>query len=79
VHVGEGEVAPDEADVALTEDLADRGFGHAAVGALEVAVLDHGDAGVRRPADVVALGVDVVGQVDDLLGSTEEGLGTSVR
>ena len=78
MHVGQRQVPPHEADVLLPEDGADGGLGLAAVRALEVAVLDDGDGGVSRSADVVALGVDVVREVDELLGAAEERLGTPV-
>ena len=59
--------------------LAHGRLGLAAVGALEVAVLDHGDRRVLRTADVVALRVDVDGEVDELLGAAEQRHGTAVR
>ena len=53
------QVPPDVADVAeVGEQLAHDRLGLPAVGALEVAVLDHGDRGVGRAADVVAVRVD---------------------
>ena len=60
VHVAQRQVPPDVADVAeVAQQLADDRLGLAAVRALEVAVLDDGDRRVGRPADVVALGIDV--------------------
>ena len=70
VDVGEREVAEDVAEgvAVLGQELADDRLGPPAVRALEVGVLDERDRGVVVSADVIALGVDVVGQVDELLG-----------
>ena len=54
------------------------GAGLAAVRALEVAVLDERDRRVDRAADVVALRVDVVGEVDDRVGGGAELAGADV-
>ena len=67
-------MAPDVADVAeVGEQLADDRLGPAAVGALEVAVLDQRDRRLGRAADVVALGVDRHGEVDQRLRAAEQG------
>jgi hypothetical protein len=74
VHVGEGQVPPHVADVAeVAQQLADHWFGPAAVGALEVAVLDHGHRGGGRAAQVVAARVDRHGQVGDGVGRAQQG------
>ncbi len=74
VDVVQRQVPPDVADVAeLAEELADDRFGLPAVGALEVAVLDDRDRRVDRPANVVALGVDVDVEVDERLRGSEQG------
>ena len=67
VHVDQREVAEHEPQVVAerAHQLADDRLGLAAVGALEVAVLDERDRGVERAADVVEVGVDVVGEVED--------------
>ena len=73
VDVVERQVAPDVADVAeVGQQLADDRLGPAAVRALEVAVLDDRDRRVGRAADVVALGVDRHGEVDEQLGRAEQ-------
>ena len=75
VDVVEREVAPDVADLVPEgrQQLADRTLGLAAVGALEVAVLDERDQRrVVGAADVVALGIDVLGEVEDVLGGARE-------
>ena len=60
VDVVERQVPPHVAHVAeVGEQLADDRLGHAAVRALEVAVLDERHRRVCRPAEVVALDVDV--------------------
>ena len=70
VHVVEREVAPDVAELVAerVEQLADDDLGLPAVRALVVAVLDERDRRVLRAADVVALGIDVVGEVEQLVG-----------
>ena len=70
VDVVEREVAPDVAHVVAErrQQLTDHLLGLPAVGALEVAVLDERDGRVVGAADVVALGVDVLGEVEDVLG-----------
>ena len=60
VQVGERHVPehePEPVTEALQQLLDDR-VGLAAIGALEVAVLNQGDRGVGRAADVIAVGVD---------------------
>ena len=63
-------MAPHVADVVAErrQQLADDPLGLPAVGALEVAVLDERDRRVVGTADVVALGVDVLGEIEDVLG-----------
>ena len=74
VDVVERQVPPDVADVAeVAQELADDRLRLAAVGALEVAVLDDRDRRVERPADVVALRIDVDVEVDERLGGAEQG------
>ena len=74
VDVVERQVPPDVADVAeVAQQLADDRLRLPAVRALEVAVLDHRDGRVERPADVVALRVDVDVEVDERLGRAEQG------
>ena len=55
-HVGE-----------VPQQLAHRGFRPAASRTLEVAVLHHGDGRIGWAADVVPVGIDVVGEVDQRL------------
>ena len=74
VDVGQWEVPPDVADVTeVPEQLADNRLGDAAIGALEVAVLDDRDGSIDRSADVVVLRIDVDVQVDDRLRGPEQG------
>ena len=64
---------PDVADVAeVAQELAHDRLGLPAVRALEVAVLDDRHRRVERPADVVALGIDVDAEVDERLRGTEQ-------
>ena len=78
VHVVERQVPPHVADVAeVGQQLADDRLGLPAVGALEVAVLDHGDRRVLGPADVVALRVDRHGEVDDRLARCRAARGSA--
>ena len=80
VNVGERKVAPDVAEVAeVREQLADDRLGLPAERALEVAVLDERDRGVLGAADVVALGVDGNGEVDDRLRRSRGAPGSSRR
>ena len=74
VHVVERQVAPDVAQVVAerVEQLADGDLGLPAVRALVVAVLDERDRRVGRAADVVARGVDVVGEVEESLGGAAD-------
>ena len=53
------------------QQLAQHRLRLAAVRTLEVAVLEHGHGRVDRPADVVALGIDRLGEVDDQVGRAE--------
>src|SRR5436305_3424261 len=74
VHVGEGKVAPYVANVAeVGEQLPDDRFCLTAVGAFEVAVLDHSDQCFSWTADVVAIRIDRLGQVDDGLRGAQQG------
>ena len=74
VHVGQRQVAEDVAQLVaeVVEQLGDDRRRVPAVRALEVAVLEQRDRRVGPAADVVALGVDVVGEVDDRLGGGAE-------
>ena len=73
VYVVQRQVAPHVADAPVArEQLAHDGLGLTAVGALEVAVLDDRHRRLLRPADVVALGIDRVLQVDDRVGGAEQ-------
>ncbi len=75
VHVVQRQVPPDVADVAeVAQQLADDRLGLPAVRALEVAVLDERHRRVERAADVVALGIDVDGEVGHRLGGAEQRL-----
>ena len=69
VHVVEREMAPHVAHVIAVhrEQFADHLFGLSAVLAFEVAILDECHRRVVGPADVVAVGVDVVGEIEDVL------------
>ena len=72
-----GQVPPDVADVAeVAQQLADDRLGLPAVGAFEVAVLDDGHRRVDRPADVVALRIDVDVEVDERLARFRAGHGS---
>ena len=66
VDVGERKVPPDVAQLVAerVEQLADDDLRLPAVRALVVAVLDERDGRGLRAADVVALGIDVVGEVE---------------
>ena len=74
MDVVERQVPPDIADVAAVggEQLADDLLGLAAVRALEVPVLEERHGGVRRSPDVVACRIDIVGEVEDVLGGPRE-------
>ena len=73
VDVVQRQVPPDVADVAeVTQELTHDRFRLSAVGALEVAVLEDGDRGVDRPANVVALRVDIDVEVDEWLRDSEQ-------
>src|ERR1700686_5475578 len=73
-HFVERQVAPDVAHF-ITErgqQLADDSLRLSAVRALEVAVLEQRDARVVWSADVVALGIDLLGEVAQVLGRARE-------
>ena len=74
VDVVERQVAPDVAHVVAVgrQQLADHLLGLTAVGALEVAVLEQRHRRVLGTADVVALGVDVLGEIEDVLGGAAD-------
>ena len=74
MDVGQRQMAPDVAQLVaeVVEQLRDQRRGGRAVRALEVAVLDQRHRRVDRTADVIALGVDVIGEVDDLAGGRAE-------
>ena len=73
VDVVERQVPPDVADVAeVAQQLAHDRLRLPAVRALEVAVLDDRDRRVERPANVVALRVDVDVEIDERLGRAEQ-------
>jgi hypothetical protein len=70
VEVGQREVPPDEPQIVAEgfQQPAKDPLGPAAVGALEVAVLNERDRRGLRSADVVTLRVDVIGQVNGFHG-----------
>src|ERR1700751_2247576 len=70
VDVVEREVAPHVAHVVAvrTEQLADDALSLPAVRTLEVAVLDERHRRVVGAANVVAVGVDLIDQVEDVVG-----------
>ena len=70
MDVVEREVAPHVAHVVAvrTEQLADDALGLPAVRTLEVAVLDERHRRVVGAANVVAVGVDLIDQVEDVVG-----------
>ncbi len=74
MHVVEREMAPDVAHVVAEgrQQLADRVLGLPAVRAFEVPVLEQRHRGVLGAADVVALGIDVVGEVEDVVGGARD-------
>jgi hypothetical protein len=73
MDVVQRQVPPDVADVAeIAPELAKDRLGHPTVRTLEVAVLDDRDGGFGRPADVVALGIDVEIEVGELLRGAEQ-------
>ena len=73
MDVAERQVPPDVADVAeVAEELADDRLRLPAVGTLEVAVLDKRDRRLERPANVVALRIDVDVEVDERLRGAEQ-------
>ena len=77
MDVGQRQVAEHEAEVVaeVGEELAQHRLRAPAVRALEVPVFDERDRRVLRPADVVALGVDRQGKVDDRLRPAEREAG----
>ena len=82
MDVVEREVAPHVAHVVAvrTEQLADHALSLPAVRALEVAVLDERHRRVVGPANVVAIGVDFIDQVEDVVGGAPDLAGSdSVR
>ena len=73
MDVVQREMPPDVAQVTeVAEQLADDRLGLAAVGALEIAVLDDRHGRLRRPSDVVASGIDGIVQVDDHVRGSEQ-------
>ena len=74
VHVVQRQVPPDVAQVVPERDqqLAYDNFGLAAVGALVIAVLHERHGRVFAASDVIARGVDVVGQIRDVLGGPRD-------
>ena len=78
VHVGEGQIPPDVADGRVGEQLADDRFGLPAVGAFEVAELDHGDRSAMRAPDVVTVRIDGRDEVLDQSRIAEQGPGSSL-
>jgi hypothetical protein len=76
VDVGERQVPPNVRNVAeLAEELTDDRLSLAAIGALEIAVLDDGDRRVDRSAHVVALRIEIDVEVSERLAGSEQGLG----
>ena len=74
VDVGERKVPPDVSDVGeVRQQLAHDRLRLAAVGALEVAVLDQRHRGRDRTADVIAVGIDRDGEVDERLRAADQG------
>ena len=66
-------MTPDVADVGeVAEQLANDRLGPPAIGALEVAVLDHGHRCMAGAPDVIAVRVDLVGEVGEQLGGAQE-------
>ena len=74
MDVVQRQVPPDVAQLVAerVEQLADDHLGPSAVRAFVVAVLDQHDRGVVRAADVVAVGIDVAREVEDLLRRARE-------
>ena len=67
------QMPPDVGDVSeVAEQLADDRFGLPAEGALEIAVLDQRHGSLDRTADVVPLGIDRRGEIDDRLRGPEQ-------
>src|SRR5664280_890546 len=72
MHVPQREVTPDIPDVAeVDEQLTDDRLGLATVGALEVRVLDQSDLRLAGTADMIAVGVHRVCEVNDVLGGAQ--------
>ena len=66
VDVVQRQMPPDVGDLAvLAQQFAQHRLRLAAVRTLEIAILEHGDRRVEPAADVVALGVDRIREVDD--------------
>ena len=74
VHVGQRQMAPHIPKVVVVQQIPDDGFRQPAVRAFEVAVLDQRHRGGLRTADVIALGVDRIDQVDQLIHIAEQRL-----
>ena len=74
MYVVERQVAPHVAHLAAErgEQLADDLLGLSAVGALEVSVLHECHRRVVGSAEVIALGVDVFGEIEDVLGGARD-------
>ena len=73
VHVAQGQVPPDVPHVGeVAQQLAHRRFRPAAVRTLEVAVLHHGDGRIEWAADVIPVGIDVVGEIDQRLLAAQQ-------
>ena len=80
VYVVERKMAPHIAKVAeVGREVADDLFGLSAVRAFEVAVFNERDRRVFGSADVVALAVDGIGEIDDGRGLAEQRAGVHVR
>ena len=76
VNVVQRQMAPDVTDVAVIgQEFTHDRLGLTAVRALEIAVLDDGHGRLARAADVVVVGIDGCGEVDDRLGGAEQGAG----
>lgn len=75
MDVVQGQVPPDIAKLAEAgQELANDRLRSSAVGTFEVAVLDQGDRRLGGAADVVALGIDRGGEVDDRFCTAGDGV-----
>ena len=73
VDVVQRQMPPDVGDLAvLAQQFAQHRLRLAAVRTLEIAVLEYGDRRVEPAADVIALGVDRIREVDDEVGRAEQ-------